>query len=73
MMPRPLTFLGLATLGLLALGGCVAYPVDGYHAAPAAVYAPPPTVYFGGSFGGYRPYRGYHPPHHHKWRHRHWR
>jgi len=67
-MPRPRIFLSLAALGLLVLGGCVAYPVDGYYGGQAAVYAPPP-VYFGGGFGGYRP----HPGHHRGWRNKHWR
>lgn len=43
---------------MLALSGCVAYPVDGYGYGPAYAYgpayvAPPVGVYVG---GGYRPY-----------------
>ncbi|MCW3477351.1 hypothetical protein [Limobrevibacterium gyesilva] len=43
-----------ATLALLGLSGCVAYPAyDGYYAAPAAgyVYAPAPRYYYGGGYG----------------------
>lgn len=60
-MHRPRFLPALAALMLLALGGCVAYPADGYYAEPAPVYAsPPPTIYFGGSFGpSYRPPHGY--------------
>ncbi len=62
-MPRPRMLVFLAALMGLGLGGCVAYPVDGYYAEPAPVYAAPPTIYFGGSFGpSYRPHHG----------HRHW-
>ncbi len=64
----------LAALGLIALGGCVAYPVEGVYAQPAPFYAAPPSVYFGGGYGGYGGYR----PHHGGrgyggWGHRGWR
>jgi hypothetical protein len=56
-MPRTAILPALAALMLLALGGCVAYPAEGYYAEPAPVYAPPPTIFFGGSFGpSYRPH-----------------
>ncbi len=69
-MHRPRFLPALAALMLLALGGCVAYPADGYYAEPAPVYAPPPTIHFGASFGpSYRPHYG--PRHWHG--NRHWR
>ncbi len=59
-MPR--SFAALAAVLLLALGGCVAYPVEGYYAQPTPVYSPPPSIYFGGSFG---------PSHRSQYGHRH--
>ena len=72
-MSRHRTFLAIAALGLLALGGCVAYPVEGMYAEPAPAYVAPPAVYFGGTFGGYRPYYGGRPWGHGGWGHRGWR
>ncbi len=75
-MCRPRIFLVLATIGLLSLGGCVAYPVDGgYVDGPAPVYAAPvyvapPSLYIG---GGYRPYYGRPWGHRGGWGHRGWR
>ncbi len=63
---------GLLILGLLALGGCVAYPVEGVYAQPALVYVAPPPLYFGGGFGGYRPHYG-RPWGHGGWGHGGWR
>ena len=68
----------LAVLGLFALGGCVAYPVDGGYAQPGPFYAAPPSVYIGGGYGGYRPYyggyrHGYRGGGHHGGGHRGWR
>ena len=68
-MSRPRTLVTLITVALLSLGGCVAYPADGYYAAPTPVYTPPPTIYLGGTFGGYRPHHGHrHWGHHRGWR-----
>jgi hypothetical protein len=62
--------LAALAVGLLALSGCVAYPVGGYYAdggyyAPNGyAYAPLPGVYVGGGYGYY----------HRGWRgHRYWR
>ena len=52
-------FLALSAFGLLSLGGCVAYPVDGVYAQPASIYVAPPPVFFGGGYGGYGGYRPY--------------
>ena len=57
-MSRHRIFLALTAFGLLALGGCVAYPVDGVYAQPAPFYVAPPSVYVGGGYGGYRPHYG---------------
>lgn len=60
---------GLLALGLLALSGCVAYPVGGYYEAPGYVYAPPPGVYVnGGAVVGYGYYGGWHGRHYRGWR-----
>lgn len=72
-MCRPRFIAAFLAIGLLALGGCVAYPVDGgYAAAPAPVYIAPPSLYFGGTVGAYRPYYG-RPWGHRGWGHRGWR
>ena len=79
-MTQSCGFLALAAIGLLALGGCVAYPAEQSYYAPAPFYvAPPPVVFFG---GGYRPNygrpygyggRGYGGRGHGGWGHRGWR
>jgi len=78
MLKRPRTILALIAFALLGLTGCVAYPVDGYYAGgPAYGYAPPPSAYFGGSVGTYRPQRNWGHPNrgyrHQGHRHGRWR
>jgi hypothetical protein len=48
---------GLASLSLLVLSGCVAYPAYGgyYYGGPGYAYAPGP-YYYGGYGGGYYGY-----------------
>ena len=78
-MPRKRPFLVLGAIGLLGLGGCVAYPgepvygVGPVYVAPAPVYAAPPIVYFGGGYDGYRQKHGRPWGYGGGWGHRGWR
>lgn len=60
---QTLARLTIAAAGVLALSGCVVYPVGGYYgqpgyyaSAPAVIVAPRP--YYGG-YGGYHRHGGY--------------